>query len=129
MKHTDPRSIQENEKKLVDTLFAAVDWQAVTQLVLEKDLISLKDHLDCRNGRPEDCPDPSACRLGVEIRVPLSLTVDRKGECLDIGICRENRSGRTDPPEKTAKIRERAGEKQEQLAAGIAAMIHEINQS
>lgn len=128
MKLTDPRSIQEAENALIDTLGNAVDWQVIRQLLLENHLIPLENQVAVTTCTQVVCSGQIVYKLDFEIRMPLSVAVSRQGDCLDIGAFREDRSSMTDPFQKTEDLRERAGERQERLAAGIAAMIHEINQ-
>jgi len=130
MKLTQPFVIEKNEKQLIESVRTALDWDAVRQLITREHLDSPDSRLVYRNGDLVVHDNRIAYQLEVEIRVPLTIVFSREGECLDIGPGRKDPSMMTGTVSKDLmEIRERSSEKVEQLAANIADMINEINQS
>ncbi len=129
MKLTQPFVIEKNEKELIESIHTALDWDAVRQLITREHLNSPDNRLVYQNGDLVIHDNRIAYQLAFEIRVPLSIVFSRQGECLEII------PGSTDPSmtgtssKDLMEIRERSSEKVEQLAASIADMINEINQS
>lgn len=130
MKLTQPQSIEKNEKTLIDTIHAALDWKTIEQLLREKDLIHLETQVDYKKGDLVVHDNQIAYKLDFEIRVPLSVVFNREGECLEIASFDADHSLETPenrPSCEMADLKERSSEKVEQLAASIADMINEIN--
>jgi hypothetical protein len=130
MKLTQPQSIEKNEKALIDTIHAALDWKTIEQLLREKDLIHLETQVDYKKGDLVVHDNQIAYKLDFEIRMPLSVVFNREGECLEIASFAADHSLETrenSPSLEMADLKERSSEKVEQLAASIADMINEIN--
>jgi len=122
MKLTDPKSIQESERELIDTINAEIDWGVIEKLLAEKQLFSLK------NGDLVVYDNQIAYKLDFEIKMPLSVIFNRQGECLDITTLQGEETREKNQSIEMADLKERSSEKVEQLAASIADMISEINQ-
>jgi hypothetical protein len=130
MKLTQPKSIEQNEKTLFDTIKAALDWKVLERLLKQEDLIHLETQVDYKSGDLVVHDNQIVYKLDFEIRVPLSVLFNREGECLEIASFSENRpleTGEHSPSPDMADLKERSSEKVEQLAASIADMINEIN--
>jgi hypothetical protein len=128
MKLTDPKSIQESERELIDTINAEIDWGVIEKLLAEKQLFSLQDQVDYKNGDLVVYDNQIAYKLDFEIKMPLSVIFNRQGECLDITTLQGEETREKNQSIEMADLKERSSEKVEQLAASIADMISEINQ-
>jgi hypothetical protein len=128
MKLTDPKSIQESERELIDTINAEIDWGVIEKLLAEKQLFSLQDQVDYKNGDLVVYDNQIAYKLDFEIKMPLSVIFNRQGECLDITTLQGDEIREKNQSIEMADLKERSSEKVEQLAASIADMISEINQ-
>ncbi len=137
MKFINSESIKENEKKFIDTINAALDWEAIGKMLMEKHNFTLQEKIECENGDLVVCNDTIAYKFDFEIKVPLSVMVNRHGECLDILTSAKEDEEQVeddlfeemdtdvnpDPP-----ISSEQEKKVSQMASNIADMISEINQ-
>jgi len=137
MKFINSVSIKENEKKFIDTINAALDWEAIGKMLMEKHNFILQEKIECENGDLVVCNDMIAYKFDFEIKVPLSVMVNRQGECLDILT-----SGKEDEEQveddlfqdmdtdvnPESPVRPEQEKKVSQMASNIADMISEINQ-
>lgn len=129
MKLTQPFVIEKKEKELIESIQTALDWDAVRKLITREHLNSPDSRLVYRNGDLVVHDNRIAYQLAVEIRVPLTIVFSRQGECLEILPGSTDASMTGTASRDLMEIRERSSEKVEQLAASIADMINEINQS
>ncbi|MBT3387219.1 MAG: hypothetical protein HOK24_20840 [Desulfobacula sp.] len=137
MKFINSESIKENEKKFIDTINAALDWEAVGKMLMEKYNFTLQDKIECENGDLVVCNDMIAYKFDFEIKVPLSVMVNRQGECLEIStagkedeeLIQDDLFQDADPDMNPAPPTNPEQEKKvSQMASNIADMISEINQ-
>jgi hypothetical protein len=129
MKLTNPQIIEKQEKELIESVHEAIDWNVIRQLITEKHLNNPDNRLVYRKGDLVVHDNRIVYQLDFEIQVPLSVIFSRDGECLEITPARKDPSMAEKSPRELMEIRERSSEKVEQLAANIADMINEINQS
>ena len=130
MKLTEPFVIEKNEKELIESVRTTLDWDAVRQLLTREHFNSPDNRLVYRSGDLVVHENRIAYQLEVEIRVPLTIVFSRQGECLEITPGEKEPSMTTGTSSRDLmEIRERSSERVEQLAASIADMINEINQS
>jgi hypothetical protein len=129
MKLTNPQIIEKQEKELIESVHEAIDWNVIRQLITEKHLSNPDNRLVYRKGDLVVHDNRIVYQLDFEIQVPLSVIFSRDGECLEITPARKDPSMAEKSPRELMEIRERSSEKVEQLAANIADMINEINQS
>jgi hypothetical protein len=130
MKLTQPKSIEQNEETLFDTIKAALDWKVLERLLKQEDLLHIETQVDYKSGDLVVHDNQIAYKLDFEIRLPLSVVFNREGECLEIASFAADHSmdaRKKIPPTEMADLKERSSEKVEQLAASIADMINEIN--
>lgn len=90
MKLTNPENIQESEKEFIDTINAELDWEAIEKMLLEKHDFTLQDEIEYKAGDLVVHDDDIAYRFEFEIKVPLSVVFNRKGECLEISTVRDD---------------------------------------
>jgi hypothetical protein len=129
MKLTDPCAIDKSEKELIDDIRTSIDWNAIRQMITKNHLDGPANRLVYRNGDLVVHDNRIAYLLDIEIRVPLSIVFNRDGECLEIVPCPEDPAMAEKSSREIMEVKERGNEKVEQLAASIADMINEINQS
>jgi len=136
MKITKSEAIQTSEKEFIDTINAEIDWEAIEALLLEKHNFTPQDDVDYKQGDPVVHNDHSAYKLDFQIKIALSITFGRDGDCLDITT-----SGDPEPvsqldtpsdldPDTTGTGNDQGPGKRDMsnMASNIADMISEINQ-
>ncbi len=128
MKLTNSQVIEKEEKELIESVHEALDWDVIRQLITEKHLNDPDNRLVFQSGDLVVHDNRIVYQLDFEIQVPLSVIFSRDGECLEITLPKKpSRSSKS--ARELTEIRERSSGKVEQLAASIADMINEINQS
>jgi len=137
MKFINSENIKENEKKFIETINAALDWEAIGKMLMEKHNFTLQEKIECENGDLVVCNDMIAYKFDFEIKVPLSVMVNRQGECLDILTAGKEDEEQVEDdlfqdldtdvnPESPVSPEQE--KKVSQMASNIADMISEINQ-
>lgn len=130
MKLTNPGTIQDGEKEFIDTINAELDWDAIEKLLFEKHSLTLQEEIQYKNGDLMVYKDQIAYKFDFEIKVPLSIIVNREGECLELSTLREGfeeEQGREDEPAPPSMSVD-PEDKVARMALNIADMISEINQ-
>jgi len=84
MKLINFKSIQDSEKEFINTINAALDWDTIGKKLMEKHSFTLQEKIECENGDLVVCKDTIAYKFDFEIKVPISVIVNRQGECLEI---------------------------------------------
>ncbi len=84
MKITDAESIKDGENEFIDSLTSELDWQAIETILKEKYNLKLHDDVAFKNGDIVVHGKNIAYKLDFDVRVTLSLVIDRDGECVDI---------------------------------------------
>lgn len=137
MKLINSESIQESEKEFIDMINAALDWKAIGKMLMEKHNFTLQEKIKCENGDLVVFNDTIAYKFDFEIKVPLSVMVNRQGECLEIStagkedeeLIQDDLFQDADPDMNPAPPTNPEQEKKvSQMASNIADMISEINQ-
>ncbi|MCG8529782.1 MAG: hypothetical protein MI749_03865 [Desulfovibrionales bacterium] len=125
MKLTNPEAIQESEREFIDTINAELDWETIEHILYEKHGFTLQDEVEYKDGDLIVHRDQIAYRFNFEIKVPLSVLFNRKGECLDI-LTHHGDGDSEQALEEEAK--EAAVPPVDKMVSNIAGMISEINQ-
>lgn len=84
MKITDSDAIRKGENDFIDSLIGELDWQVIETLLKEKYRLKLHDDVEYKRGDIVVHDKAIAYKLDFDVRVTLSLVVDRDGECVDI---------------------------------------------
>ncbi|MEA1969103.1 MAG: hypothetical protein U9N77_12905 [Thermodesulfobacteriota bacterium] len=84
MKITNSNTIRSSEQELIDAINAELDWEAIEQMLFEKHKFALQDEVDYKNGDLVVYNDKIAYQFDFDIKVSLSVTFGRDGECLEI---------------------------------------------
>lgn len=131
MKYTNKDIIRSGEKKLIRFLAKHLDFNAVKESIQQTYQIDLNDRLEHRSGNIVIHNEEIAYQLDFDMKVNLSVLLDRDGELLSIRspqlTSREHSQQPASPsnnsmPEEKEKSAETA-----KKAAEIAEMISDIN--
>lgn len=95
MKITNQAVIQSGERELIDAITADLDWTAVEALFLEQHRLPLGEDVTFKNGDMVVHENRVAYLLEFEVKVPLSMLLDRNGSC--IGLHSHSSADATEP--------------------------------
>ncbi len=123
MKITSPDTIKMNAKEFIDSINAELDWEAIEELVLEKYRFHMQDEVDYKKGDIIVHDNQVAYQLDFDIKVALSIILDRDGECITIETSGEQADQHvsSEEDEKPSFV-DRTG-----IASELAEMIWDIN--
>ncbi len=111
MKITNEAVIKSGEQELIDGITADLDWDAVEGIFKEQHRLPLGEDVSFRSGDLVVHENHIAYLLEFEVKVPLSMLVDREGNCLGIRAAGSREGGnleaRGDPSEMPATNGER----------------------
>ncbi|MCK5541744.1 MAG: hypothetical protein KAI40_03560 [Desulfobacterales bacterium] len=129
MKISNPETIEESEKEFIDMINAELDWEAIENLLLEKHNFTLQEEVEYKNGDMIVHKNSIAYKFDFNIKVPLSIIFNRKGEFLEL-LTSQSEESEDDDEINIDMVKESLKEKgkKPELAADIADMISEINQ-
>lgn len=123
MKLMNPAAIQEGEKDLIDRIKKQLDWEIIRKILFDKYGVALDDAIDYENCDLVIYNDEIVYKFEYEIKLPMSVLLNKKGRCLDITAQPD------DLKEKDTSL-PKSGEQDDkvtQMASDIADMIFEIN--
>ena len=143
MKLTNPDFIQKNEKEFIDSIKAELDWDAIGKLFFKNHRLTLEDEVDFKNGDIIIHKDSIAYQLDFELKMPLSIVLNRQGEFLELHTREQAIEDAPDEPVIRDEARDEAmtetmndsnaGQDQDgkvaRMALDIADMISEINEN
>jgi hypothetical protein len=84
MKVMDQEVIRSGEQDLIDGITADLDWTAVEQVFLDNHNLRLGEDVEYKSGDLVVHDQQVAYLLEFEVKVPLSIVLDREGNCLSI---------------------------------------------
>ncbi len=84
MKVTSDDIIKSGERELIDGITADLDWEAVERIFREAHRLPLGEDVSYKSGDLVVHEDRIAYLLEFEVKVPLSLLLDREGSCIGI---------------------------------------------
>ena len=125
MKITGSESIKASEKEFIDTINAELDWGALESVLLERHNFQLRDDVEYKGGDLVVHGAGIAYKLDFEIKLSLSVIVDRNGDCLEITSSADRGGQEDDLPNPAA-----GGTPSSDLstmASSLAEMISDIN--
>lgn len=97
MKVTNDEIIRNGEQDLIDGITADLDWNAVEEIFRKNHKLSLGEDVAYKNGDIVVHNNHIAYSLEFEIKVPLSIILDRQGNCIDIQSASVVHDDETDP--------------------------------
>ncbi|MBN2255370.1 MAG: hypothetical protein JW736_06670 [Deltaproteobacteria bacterium] len=110
MKVTNPEVIRTGEAELIDAITADVDWGAIEKIFVEKHNLGLEEDVAYKSGDIVVYNDRVAYQLSFEVRVNLSVLLDRDGNCLSLSTSgnekRDDGDGEVANPEVSARDRD-----------------------
>ena len=93
MNITDAEIIKTGEKELLDSIIGELDWGAIEKIFMEKHHLVIHDDVEYRHGDIVAHNDRVAYRLDFDVKVTLSILIDRSGNFLSVGS-QEDLNGR-----------------------------------
>jgi len=85
MKITDARVIQTGEKELMEAIIRDLDWDMIVEMFKTKYSLNLApDRMELRQGDLVVHQNQVAYKLDFDVKVTLSVMVDRRGKCFDV---------------------------------------------
>ncbi|MCF8062423.1 MAG: hypothetical protein K9M82_07895 [Deltaproteobacteria bacterium] len=84
MKVTSDDIIKSGERELIDGITADLDWEAVEKIFRKTHQLPLGEDVSYKSGDLVVHENRIAYLLEFEVKVPLSMLLDREGNCIDI---------------------------------------------
>ncbi|MBN1930594.1 MAG: hypothetical protein JW786_03175 [Desulfobacterales bacterium] len=104
MKITNSEIIKNGEKELIDTITGDLDWKKIENSFKEKHHLSIHDDIEYKEGDLVVYDNQVAYKLNFDVKVPISVLIDRMGNFLTIKTPID--SSETHRPTTTADISE-----------------------
>ena len=99
MKITNSEIIKNGEQELIDAITADLDWGAIEEIFLKEHNLGIEEDIEYKRGDIVAVDNQIAYRLEFEVKVNLSVLLNRNGEYLSINI-----RNRKDDPQKDEDI-------------------------
>jgi len=84
MKVTNDDVIRSGEQELIDGITADLDWNVIENLFISEHRLPLGEDVSYKNGDLVVHDGQIAYLLEFEVKVPLSILLDRQGHCIQI---------------------------------------------
>ena len=89
MKITDRNVIKNGEKELIDSIIGDLDWRAIETVFKEKHRLGIQDDVAYREGEIVVHNGNVAYKLDFDVKLILSILLDRSGDYLTINTSEE----------------------------------------
>lgn len=86
MKVTDSEIIKNGERELIDAITADLDWTAIEEIFLREHNLGIEEDIEYKNGDIIAVDNKIAYKLDFEVKVSLSILLDRNGDYLAVEI-------------------------------------------
>ncbi len=86
MKITNAQIIKNGEQELIDAITADLDWGAIEEIFLKEHNLGIEEDIVYKSGDIVAFKDQIAYKLEFEVKVNLSVLLDRNGDYLAINI-------------------------------------------
>lgn len=86
MKITDSEIIKNGEKELIDAITADLDWGAIENIFLEEHNLGIEEDIEYKSGDIVALENNIAYKLEFDVKVNLSILLDREGNYLSVKI-------------------------------------------
>lgn len=96
MKITDSEIIKNGEQELIDAITADLDWGAIDKIFLKEHNLSIEEDIEYKSGDIVAVDNKIAYKLEFEVKVNLSVLLDRNGEYLSVNIYNKNENPQQD---------------------------------
>ncbi|MGD9161408.1 MAG: hypothetical protein PVG39_23540 [Desulfobacteraceae bacterium] len=90
MKITDSDIIKTGEQELIDAITADLDWGAIEEIFLKEHNLGIEEDIEYKSGDIVAVDNQIAYKLEFEVKVSLSVLLDRNGEYLSVTISNRN---------------------------------------
>jgi hypothetical protein len=86
MKVTNSEIIKNGEQELIDAITADLDWGAIEKIILKEHNLGIEEDIEYKSGDIVAVDNQIAYKLDFEVKVNLSVLLDRKGDYLSVNI-------------------------------------------
>ena len=86
MKITDSEIIKNGEQELIDAITADLDWGAIEEVFLKEHNLGIEEDIEYKKGDIVAVNNQIAYKLEFEVKVNLSVLLNRNGEYLSVSI-------------------------------------------
>ncbi len=84
MKLTDAQVIANREQELFDSIIADLDWAAIEEIFKKQHNLEIQEEVEYKKGDIVSHDSTVAYRLDFEVKVNLSILIDRQGNFLSV---------------------------------------------
>jgi hypothetical protein len=84
MKLTDSQVIASREKELFDSIIADLDWSAIEEIFRKQHNLEMHEEVEYKHGDIVSHDSAVAYRLDFEVKVNLSVLIDRQGNFVSV---------------------------------------------
>jgi hypothetical protein len=84
MKLTDSQVIANREQELFDSIIADLDWAAIEEIFKKQHNLEIQEEVEYKKGDIVSHDSTVAYRLDFEVKVNLSILIDRQGNFLSV---------------------------------------------
>jgi hypothetical protein len=84
MKLTDSQVIANREQELFDSIIADLDWAAIEEIFKKQHNLAIQEEVEYKKGDIVSHDSTVAYRLDFEVKVNLSILIDRQGNFLSV---------------------------------------------
>jgi hypothetical protein len=109
MRVTGDDIIRSGERELIDGITADLDWETVERIFREAHGLPLGEDVSYKSGDLVVHEDRIAYLLEFEVKVPLSMLLDRQGNCIGLRAGASEEEGEEEPGPTTAPETDPAG--------------------
>lgn len=86
MKITNSEIIKNGEQELMDAITADLDWGAIEKIIMKEHNLRIEEDIEYRSGDIVALNNQIAYKLSFEVKVNLSVLLDRNGDYLSVNI-------------------------------------------
>ncbi|NLA73891.1 MAG: hypothetical protein GX846_00150 [Deltaproteobacteria bacterium] len=104
MKITNSEIIKNGEQELMDAITADLDWSAIEKIIMKEHNLGIEEDIEYRSGDIIAVNNQIAYKLSFEVKVNLSVLLDRNGDYLSVSI--DNKKEGTDEEMEEAALSE-----------------------
>jgi hypothetical protein len=104
MKLTDSEIIKNGERDLLDSITADLDWGAIEDIFMKEHNLAIDEDIEYRSGDIIALEDQIAYKLEFEVKVNLSIILDRAGNYISIKAAGKENQNTTSKIDETPLI-------------------------
>jgi hypothetical protein len=86
MKITNSEIIKNGEQELMDAITADLDWSAIEKIIMKEHNLRIEEDIEYKSGDIVAVNNQIAYKLLFEVKVNLSVMIDRNGDYLSVNI-------------------------------------------